>query len=263
VVEESADGLSERALDYVERNRSAWERWAQDYIAAGRRAWADDELRWGIWNTPESELGLLATLPGDADVVELGCGTAAVSASLARMGMRPFAVDFSRGQLDTAERLQREFGPSFALIHADAENVPFDDDSFDLAVSEYGASLWCEPRRWLPEAHRLLRPGGQLVFLTNSPLLMACTPSNGGRPSDRLVQDHFSGHRVEFPEDGAVEFHLTHGKWIEVLRATGFVVEHLIEVRPHFGAKPRVPFVSSEWALRWPSEDVWIARKAS
>jgi hypothetical protein len=31
----------------------------------------------------------------------------------------------------------------------------------DLAVSEYGASIWCDPHRWIPEAHRLLRPGGR------------------------------------------------------------------------------------------------------
>ena len=45
--------------------------------------------------------------------------------------------------------------------------MPLPDDSFDLAFSEYGASLWCEPEAWLAEAARLLRPGGRLIFLTN------------------------------------------------------------------------------------------------
>jgi SAM-dependent methyltransferase len=250
-------------LDYIERNRLAWEKWAPEYVAAGRRAWQDVELRWGLWNLPESQLRLFEGLsPGD-DVVELGCGTAAISAWAARGGLRPVAIDIARHQLETAERFQREYTLSFPLIHANAEQVPFDAESFDLAVSEYGTSLWSNPRRWLPEAKRLLRPGGRLVFFTNSPLLMSCTPTDGSPVSERLVRDYFSRYRVEFDSDGAVEFHLTHGHWIRILRACGFVVENIVEVRPPPDATPRYEYVSVEWARRWPSEEIWVARKAA
>jgi hypothetical protein len=67
---------------------------------------------------------------------------------------------------------------------------------------------------------------------------------------------------VEFPGDDAVEFHLTHGQWIRLLRATGFLVENLIEVRPPRGAKSKFEFASVEWARRWPTEEIWIARKS-
>src|SRR5262245_53356755 len=97
------------ALDYLARNRAAWELWAHEYAAAGRAAWRDDELRWGIWALPEEELQLFGDLGSDADVVELGAGPAAASAWLARNGMRPIAVDFARGQIETAQRLQLEF----------------------------------------------------------------------------------------------------------------------------------------------------------
>ena len=249
--------------DYLERNRAAWDRWAADYVLAGRRAWTDSELRWGLWGIPESELELVAHLPEDADVVELGCGTAAISAWLARARLRPVAVDFSRRQLDVAARLQRELGPSFPLIHANAEDVPYESESFDLAVSEYGASLWCEPHRWLTETHRLLRPGGGLLFVANSPLLMACTPEDGGRAGDYLVRDSFASPVLEFPEEGVVEFHLTHSDWVRLLRGYGFTLERLVEVRPPHGAKPRFELASIEWARRWPSEDIWVARKAA
>lgn len=247
--------------DYLERNRAAWDRWAVDYVAAGRRAWTDSELRWGIWGIPESELGLVSHLPEDSDVVELGCGTAAISAWLARARLRPVAVDFSRKQLDVADDLQRDIGPSFPLIDANAENVPYESESFDLAVSEYGASLWCEPHRWLAEANRLLRPRGELVFVVNSPLLMACTPEDAGRAGEELVRDSFANPVLEFPEDGVVEFHLTHSGWVELVRAYGFTIERLIEVRPPHGAKPRFELTSTKWARRWPSEDIWVARK--
>lgn len=180
-----------------------------------------------------------------------------------RDGRSDQSVDIARAQIRTAETLQHEFGLSFPLIAANAEQLVFDDESFDLAVSEYGTSLWCNPRRWLPEAHRLLRPEGRLIFFTNSALLLTCTQFDGGPTGDRLVRDYFSRYRVEFGPESAVEFHLTHGHWIRLLRAIGFVVDNLIEVRPHPAVQPRFDFVSPEWAKRWPSEEIWIAHKAS
>jgi SAM-dependent methyltransferase len=254
---------TEPALDYIERNRAAWERWAPAHIAAGRKAWRASELSWGLWDTSESELGLLEGFESGEDAIELGSGTAAISASLVRRGLHPVAVDIARAQLRSAETFQHEFGLRFPLVPANAEQVPFDHDSFDLAISEYGASVWCDPRRWLPEAHRLLRPEGRLIFLTNSAFLLACTPPDGGPVGDRLLRSYFGSHRVEFEAEGSVEFHLGHGDWIRLLRATGFVVDNLVEVRPQSDAKPRFDFVSPEWAQLWPSEEIWIAHKAS
>lgn len=247
--------------DYIERNREAWERWAHTSAVAGGKAWHDEELKWGLWSTPEAQLQLLQELESGGDVVELGCGTAAVSAGLTRMGARPVAVDFSRRQLRTAERLQYEFGLAFPLICANAEEVPFEEASFEIAISEYGASLWCDPRRWLPEARRLLRRDGRLIFFTNSAFLLVCTPTNGAMAEERLTRDYFSTYRVEFPGEGAVEFHPRHGQWIRLLRGNGFILENLIEVQPPKGAEARFSFASLEWAQRWPSEEIWVARK--
>jgi SAM-dependent methyltransferase len=247
--------------DYVARNRAAWQRLAPAYESAGREAWKEKELRWGIWGVSESELRLLAGLePGD-EVIELGSGTAKMSAWLARRGFRPVAIDVAPAQLNTAKRLQHEFRLTFPLICANAEEVHLNDATFDLAVSEYGASLWCEPRRWIPEVNRLLRPGGRLIFFTSGALLMTCSPPDGGPAGERLVRDYFSAHRVEFGEDGAVEFHLTHGEWIRLLGASGFVLEDLIEVRPGSATEAAFEFVTLEWAQRWPSEEIWVARK--
>lgn len=249
-------------LDYVERNRVAWENWAPGYEAAGRKAWRDP-LSWGLWRIPEAELRLLEGVKLRADSLELGCGTAAISAWLSRLGYRPIGVDIARAQLETAAQLERDFGLSFGLLRANAEKLHFEDGSFDLVISEYGASLWCDPRRWVPEAHRVLRDDGRLIFITNSPVLMASTPEDGGPAEDRLVRDYFDGHLIEFPGDGAVEFHLIHGEWVQLLHATGFVLEKLIEVQAPFGAKAGYDFASHEWAKRWPSEDIWVARKSA
>ena len=257
-----AEPSSGSAPEHVERNRAAWERWAPGFEPAARRAWKDEELRWGIWGLAESELQLLTSLELDTDVVELGCGTATVSAWLARHGARPVAVDFARAQIDAVGRLQLAFGVPFRTVCGNAEKLEFDDESFDLAISEYGVSLWSEPDRWLPEAHRLLRPGGRLIFVTNSAFLMACTPSTGGRAEEALVRDYFSMAKVEFDEEDAVEFHPTHGEWVRALVAAHFVLEDLIEVRPPPNAVARFDFASLDWARSWPSEEIWVARKA-
>jgi hypothetical protein len=66
--------------DYVLRNRAHWDKWAADYEADGRRNWASDEPTWGIWGVPESEVGMLPADLAGLDAIELGCGTAYVSA---------------------------------------------------------------------------------------------------------------------------------------------------------------------------------------
>ena len=226
----------------------------------GRAMWAA-EPNWGDWSVPESEVRLLPDVTGK-DVVELGCGTAYFSGWLARRGTRPVAVDASRRQLDLARALQSEFGVDFPLLHADAEQVPRPDASFDLALSEYGASSWCDPDRWLPEAARLLRPGGLLTFLIVSPFLTVCTPDDGGPAGDRLLHDYFGMHRLRMAEWGTTEFQLTYGGWVRALRHSGFAVEGLTELQPPQGARTPWPFVDRDWAARWPSECVWTARKA-
>jgi SAM-dependent methyltransferase len=159
--------------------------------------------------------------------------------------------------------LQREFGLTFPLIFGSAEAVPLPDATFDLAVSEYGASIWCDPYRWIPEAARLLRVGGRLVFLVNAVLLMLCVPEQDDVPAgDRLLRPQFGMHRMEWPSDESVEFHLGHGDMVRLLRSTGFEIEDLIEVRAPEGATTRYPFVTGDRASRWPSEEVWKARKA-
>jgi SAM-dependent methyltransferase len=248
--------------EHVLRNRASWDVWAQEYVEAGERDWAADEASWGIWHVPESRLGLL---PGDMtglDAIELGCGTGYVSAWMARRGARPVGIDNSQAQLDTARRLQREHGIEFPLLHGNAEAVPYPDASFDFAISEYGASIWCDPYAWIPEAARLLRPDGRLVFLVNAPLLMLCMAEANDEPAgDRLLRPYFGMHRMEWPDDDSVDFHLPHGKMLAVLREAGFEVEELVEVEVPEGSETRYPFVTLDWARRWPCEEVWKARK--
>ena len=248
--------------EHVRRNRAMWDDWAQKFVASGERAWVEDPPTWGIFSVPESQVHMLPDDLAGKDAIELGCGTAYVSAWMARRGARVVGIDNSEAQLATARRLQREHELDFPLVHGNAEAVPYPDASFDFAISEYGACLWADPQRWVPEAARLLRPGGRLAFLTNSFLMTLCVPAEDGVPAtDRLLRPAFGMYRVEWPTDPGVEFHLSHGDWIRLLRRSGFEIEDLVEVRPPEGATTSYPYVTLEWARRWPCEEVWKVRR--
>ena len=243
------------------RNRAEWTKVNQEHTAGrARDAWAREDLLWGVWNVPEQQLRALPDLRGK-DVVELGCGTAYVSAWLARRGARPVGVDVTPAQLDTAREMQAEHGLEFPLVEADAGETGLQDASFDLAVSEYGASIWVDPYRWIPEAARLLRPGGELVFLRNSTLVILCSPDDGAA-DERLQRSQFGMHRFEWPGQEGVEFHLGHGEWVRVLRRSGFEILDLIELQAPADAvtHPYYDFVTADWARRWPAEEIWKAR---
>ena len=251
--------------DYAARNRANWTRSNAEYTdASARPAWAQAEITWGMFGVPESELHVLGDVDG-LDVIDLGCGTGYFSAWLAKRGARPVGVDVTPAQLETARRTQAEFGLEFPLVEANAEDVPLDDGSFDLALSEYGASIWCDPYKWIPEAARLLRPGGRLVFLRNSTLAIVCAPDEGWI-QERLVRPQFGLYRWDWrDEDGSegTEFHLGHGDWIRVLRANAFDVVDLVELQapPDAEDHPYYGHVPAAWAKKWPAEEIWVARK--
>jgi len=249
--------------DYVLRNREVWTRSNERYTDANaHEAWAKEEIAWGMFGVPESEINAFGDVSGK-DAVELGCGTAYMSAYLARRGARVVGVDPTPAQLETARRMQAEFGLDFPLVEAAAEDVPLPDSSFDLVHSEYGASIWADPLQWIPEAARLLRPGGDLIFLRNSTLVILCSPDEGD-VTEQLMRPQCGMYRFEWAEENSgVEFHLAHGDWIRLLRSNGLDVLDLIELQAPAAAEthPYYGFVPAEWARKWPAEEIWKARK--
>jgi SAM-dependent methyltransferase len=244
----------------MSRNVEHWTRANSEFDdAVAAQRWAETDVSWGLWRTPEAEVGVLGDVSG-LDVVELGCGTAYFSAWLARLGARVVGVDPTPAQLLTARRMQKEFGLEFPLVEGFGEEVPLPDGSFDLALSEYGASLFADPYRWIPEAHRLLRPGGRLVFMRPSPLLYLCAGEDG--LTEQLHHPMRGLGRVEKPGDSD-EFVLPHSDLFGVLRRSGFELEHLVEVYAPADAQrhKRYSYTTPEWARKWPNEEIWAARK--
>jgi ubiquinone/menaquinone biosynthesis C-methylase UbiE len=250
--------------DYVPINREAWTRANAEYTdAKARESWAQEQITYGTWGVPEAELRVLPELEGK-DVVELGCGTGYFGAWLKRAGARSVVgIDVTPAQLETARRMNEEFGLGLEFLEENAEHTSLPDASCDLVVSEYGASIWCDPALWIPEATRLLRPGGELVFLRGSTLQRLCMPDEA-QVGERLVRPQRDLYRMDWRDDDpGTEFHPATAELFRILRENGF---ELVDFRELYAPDDAVDheyydYVPAEWARKWPSEEIWRARK--
>jgi ubiquinone/menaquinone biosynthesis C-methylase UbiE len=197
----SSDALTPDAR----RNRAFWDRESDAYHERNA-AFIERGMAWGLWQVPEAELNVLGDVAG-LDVLELGCGAAEWSRALLRAGARPVGLDNSAARLEHARAANAAAGVDFPLLHASAEAVPLPDGSFDVVMCDWGATTFSDPFRTVPEAARLLRPGGLLAFSGGSPLSWVAFDEESDTYVERLVEPYFGLHRVETP-DGAVEFNL-------------------------------------------------------
>ncbi len=213
-----------------------------------------------MWQLPESELRILGDVNGK-DVLELGCGAAQWSILLAGLGARPVGVDNSARQLEHAREALAASGLDFPLVHAAAESVPLPDASFDIVFADHGANRFADPYAWVPEAARLLRPRGLLAFSGGTALEMMCWNESAERMDAELHLDYFGLNRLE-DTDGPVQFELPYGEWIRLFRGNGFEIEELREIQPPPGAESTYRTrEETEWARRWPMEQIWMVRK--
>jgi SAM-dependent methyltransferase len=252
----AAGGLTADAA----RNRASWDAFSDEYQATHAESLRmDGGLNWGTGRVPESQLQVLGDVTG-LDILELGCGAAQWSIGLARAGGRPVGLDNSARQLEHAKRLMAEAGVDFPVVHASAEDVPLPDRSFDIVFCDHGAMTFADPYRTVPEAARLLRPGGLFAFSHHSPIETICWPLGAKTVGEQLALDYFGMHRIDDGED--VFYQLPYGEWIRLFREHGLVVEDLIEPRPAPGATSsyRQP-EELEWARRWPAESIWRLRR--
>ena len=92
--------------------------------------------------------------------------------------------------------------------------------------------------------------------------LDVCYDEENDRVDTRLHRSYFQLDTA--PEgNGAATYELNDGDWIRLLRANGFAIEALIELRPPEGGTTTYGgYVTYEWARQWAAEHLWVARKA-
>lgn len=146
------------ALD-ADAVRAAYRRWAAvyDIVFGGVSGWGRRRAA--------AEVN---RLPGTR-VLEVGVGTGLALPRYAA-DKRVTGIDLSAEMLDLArERVKRErLGNVDALLEMDAEQTIFADDSFDIAVAMFVASVVPHPRKLIAELRRVVRPGGHILFVNHS-----------------------------------------------------------------------------------------------
>jgi SAM-dependent methyltransferase len=241
------------------RNVSAWNKWSDGYqekhgwLLAGSNAEA-----WGLWRRLESEIGVLGTVD-DRDVLEIGCGAAHWSIALARRGARATAVDPSTKQLAHARAAAKTASVQVQLLQGYAEALPVGSASFDIAFSDYGGLSWAPPAESIPEAARVLRPGGVLAFCTHSPLFFMFWDDQRQTLAQTPQRSYFdiATRRVE----DAVDYQLPYGDWIALFAANGLTVERLLENRPLDNVSTTFKDRPLDASRTYPVENIWRLRK--
>ncbi|POM26649.1 putative methyltransferase YcgJ [Actinomadura rubteroloni] len=245
-------------MDSIPANRRFWNKISRAYQHEHDPQIGATPRLWGMYAIPDAHLNALGDVKGKR-VLELGCGAGQWSRSIAAEGANVVGLDLSEAQLTEAARAMGT--ARYPLVQGAAERLPFAAESFDVVFCDHGGLSWAPPHLAVPQAARVLRHGGRLVFNVASPWFEACYDEEARHVTTTLQRDYFGLHTVA-EDQGAASYQLTYGGWIKVLRAAGLIIDDLIEPRPDAGTpngynKTDPP----DWAHRWPAEMLWITHK--
>jgi SAM-dependent methyltransferase len=213
-------------------NRRWWDAEADAYQAEHGEFLGDSAFIWCPEGLDEAQAQLLGPVE-ERRVLEVGCGAAQCARWLTGQGAYAVGVDLSRRQLLHSRRLDETTGTAVPVAQADAQRLPFRDESFDLACSAYGAVPFvADSAAVMREVARVLRPGGRWVFSSSHPIRW-CFPDDPG-PDGLVARDSYFDRRpyVELDDNGEatyVEHHRTLGDRVREIVSAGLQLVDLIE----------------------------------
>lgn len=146
----------------LERRLSERRDEAQRFFADAAQEW--DRLRQELYGRSFAHQAMLALLPPDWTVADLGCGTGSLAAALAPHVGRVIGVDQSAAMLRAAKR-QTAGMENLELRRGSLEAIPIEDGTCDAALLVLVLTYVAEPRAVLRETARILRPGGRAAVV--------------------------------------------------------------------------------------------------
>ncbi len=164
VAREQTDGWATADQDRLRLDRLLREKEqdADSFFAGAAGEW--DRLRAELYGTQFSVEAMLALLPGDQVVADLGCGTGTMIAQLAPHVKRAIGIDNNAAMLKAARRRTAEFG-NVTLKRGDLADLPIDSGSCDAALCVLALTYVVDPAACIREMARILRPGGRGIIV--------------------------------------------------------------------------------------------------
>jgi SAM-dependent methyltransferase len=141
------------------------------FKAAQRAGWSHFGPLAALTTEPAFNLVRFAGVTSGDRVLDVACGTGVVSITAARHGARVTAVDLTPELLDIARQNGRIANLSIDWHEGDVEALPFENETFDVVVSQYGHIFAPRPDVAVSEMLRVLKPGGVIAFSTWPPEL--------------------------------------------------------------------------------------------
>jgi ubiquinone/menaquinone biosynthesis C-methylase UbiE len=201
-------------MQYDERKQQAqhlFGRAAADYAASGVHAQGYSLNRLIELTQPQT----------DWRVLDVATGAGHTALTFAPHVAQVFASDITAEMLDEAARLAQERGfTNFDTETADAESLPFDDDSFDLVTCRLAAHHFPNTAQFVAETARVLRPGGLLAVVDNvvPGSRLRGKKANIEREAGRYINAY---EKLRDPSHGRC---LSLDEWIDLYRSAGFAI---------------------------------------
>jgi SAM-dependent methyltransferase len=227
--------------------RAAWNRISAGYQA--QHQISVDAAHYGPFLPDEAELRLLGDVASKR-VLELGCGGGQCSIAFARQGARVAGIDLSDEQVAFARRLAEQHGVAVDFRQGDAADLSsFAPASFDVVFSAYALHYVPAIERCLAGAARVLIVGGLLVFSLDHPFRGVFWDEEADEDSLLAARSYWRRGQMEWQwsGDGAWmrSFHRTVGDWVDLLHATGFQVQRILEPEPQLDNAEAISWAGS------------------
>lgn len=143
-----------------DRNAANQQKWSQ-------RAATYDEKRFDYFRFIQRELIASAKIVSPSNLLDLGCGTGWAVCYVAKLSEgkgKCVGVDISKGMIEKAKRNATSL-PNVEFYEVSAEDLPFDNDNFDVVICSNSFHHYSQPEKALIEVERVLKPNGRIHIL--------------------------------------------------------------------------------------------------
>jgi len=225
-----------------------------------------EDVHYGPISPGELELNLLEDVKGK-DILEIGCGGGQNAIVLSKWGAKSVGLDISEEQIRYARKLAGKEAADVPFYVGNMEDLSvFDDMSFDIVLSSFAIGYAKNLSRTFQEVFRVLRKGGLFIFCEVHPVANRGRVIRYGRRRVWGISNYFDRRKHMWGWKAGCRVAIFHGyhrtiqDYFNLLAATGFIVEKMLEPEPYSLDKmseaemDRIPYLHKDFVKNY---DLW------